>query len=188
MATRADRNDKFTLSGDGSGEPSVAAGSDANAGVVGNDGGSPTEFVKPPEPGTGASVGDSATEPKRGRGRPKGSTNKPATGKTPGHQDIGAIEGAILSIHLILAQKIPEMALEPSEAKMLAEAVSRVSRHYPAVSAVITGKIADHVSLFTALTAVYGTRLLAIKNRMDNPPRETPSVVTPFPSQNFRPN
>ena len=84
----------------------------------------------------------------------------------------------------MLAARVPEMALEEAEAKLVAEAIGRVSRHYPQVSALLSGKIADHIALFTAVSAVYGTRLVAINARMNKEKAPAPiaSVITMMPN------
>lgn len=191
MAKKSGDGTPFTF---GSGEPTVSADGDSAGGNAIGDSvnvGSSQGFIDPES--VGKPAGDGTTpggEPiKRGRGRPKGSGASASTtsGKASNNQDIGAIEATLLSIHMMLAVRVPEMAIEPSEAKLMAEAIARVSRHYPQVSAVITGKISDHIALFTAFSAVYGTRLLAIKKRMDdakNVPQNAPNVVTLTPNSN----
>lgn len=91
---------------------------------------------------------------------------------------------------LVASTKLPELAIEPGEARMLAEAIARVSRHYPTVAAVMTGKISDHIALFTAVSAVYGTRFIAIQQKLKNPPPlNNPNVVTMTQERGpFRPN
>lgn len=57
------------------------------------------------------------------------------------------------------------MEINELEATRLAEGIVRVEKYYPAVSAVISGRIADHVALASTLIAVYGVRFAAIKVR-----------------------
>lgn len=58
------------------------------------------------------------------------------------------------------------MELSKPEADSIAEGIARVEKYYPAVSAVISGRIADHVALIAAVGSVYGPRMLAIKMRV----------------------
>ena len=114
---------------------------------------------------------------KRRRGRPKGSTSATKAGHSA---DIGAIQATLVSLHMIVATRIPEMKLEDAEAKMLAEAIARVEKYYPVVSSVITGRIADHVALVTALGAVYGTRIIAIQARLNEDRKAASATVIPI--------
>jgi hypothetical protein len=84
----------------------------------------------------------------------------------------------------MLAIKVPEMAMEESEAKLLAERIKAVEKYYPAISSIMSGKIADHVALAAVMGEVYGTRLVAIKLRMDKERATQPNNVTKFPNAN----
>jgi len=57
------------------------------------------------------------------------------------------------------------MEINEIEAQRLAEGIARVEKYYPAVSAIISGKIADHIALGSTLIAIYGMRFSAIKIR-----------------------
>jgi len=80
------------------------------------------------------------------------------------------------------------MAIEEQEAKTLAEAIQRVEKHYPGMSAVMRGKVMDHVALVGAVGSVYGTRLAAIgirikreKDEAKKPPASNaPGTVVQF--------
>ena len=188
MAKEPRARDTFSLNEPIGTTPIVEPGNDGNKANLGTDGGSSSEFVDPQAARNASGDGTASDAPKR-RGRPPGSKNNAP--KAASNQDIGAIEATLLSIHIVLVARIPEMAIEPAEAKMMAEAIARVSRHYPKVAAVMTGKIADHIALFTAVSAVYGTRLVAINERVKNPkpPLNNPNVVTMNPTgQPFRTN
>lgn len=60
--------------------------------------------------------------------------------------------------------RIPELAIEESEARSMAEAVTRVSRHYPALDN-ISEKAIDHANLAVVLCGIYGTRIAAYSMR-----------------------
>ena len=61
------------------------------------------------------------------------------------------------------ATKTPELFIEPSEAKLVADAIAAVERHY---SFGMSEKSADWANLMMALGTVYGTRLFAINARL----------------------
>lgn len=73
------------------------------------------------------------------------------------------------------------MKLEQAEADKVALAIARVERHYPSISGIITGKIADHLALATVAAEIYGTRIIAIAARkrmeQENPVRGTATVI-----------
>ncbi len=77
----------------------------------------------------------------------------------------------------MMAIRVPEMAIEEPEAKILAEAIVRVEAYYPRVREIVTGKIAAHGALILAIGQVYGTRLVAIKARVATEKRENSNVV-----------
>lgn len=103
----------------------------------------------------------------RRRGRPRGSTNK--TGKAKPSLDLSGVEKLLLSIHSGIAtlSHIPEFEIAESEAKSMAEAFSRVARHYPVLDR-ISEKTIDHVNLFTVMAGTYGSRVMAVKLRLQN--------------------
>jgi hypothetical protein len=60
---------------------------------------------------------------------------------------------------LAITLRVPELELEPEEAKRLETAIKRVSRHYPVN---VNQKQVDVAMLIYALGTVYGTRAVAI--------------------------
>lgn len=78
--------------------------------------------------------------------------------------DVDAVEHVLFSIHGMLAAMLsaPEMALDKDESKMLASAISNVSRHYDVEA---TQKQMDWANLATVCGMVYGTRIFAMRNR-----------------------
>ncbi len=168
MATRKPVGQPVVASGDAGGNPSVEGGNsdgdNVNLDVAG-------KTIDPAAARDGIGSGDDYTggtnkdgTATRKRGRKPGSTSGPKTQTGPS-ADIGAIQATILSFHAMLAVKIPEMEITDVEAQRLAEGIARVEKYYPAVSAVISGRIADHVALVAAVTSVYGVRFAAIKVR-----------------------
>jgi hypothetical protein len=69
-----------------------------------------------------------------------------------------------MSIHAMLsvALKVPEIALDQTEAAQLAAAIAGVERHY---NVGFSEKSADWVNLFMVIGAVYGTRVMAYRMR-----------------------
>jgi hypothetical protein len=179
---KGSRDDDFSLSPEpASGNSGDAGGAKGNSDVLGSASGKPEAFVDPQSARDAASGStETASDAPRKRGRPKGSINK-----TANITDLGAIQTTLLSIHiaLVAVTKIQELSLEEKEAAMMATAIANVSRHYPTLSGVINGKIADHVALFTALTAVYGSRFIAYEARMraERAKPINPNVVTMTP-------
>lgn len=138
---------------------------------------------------TGGTNKDGSPTKKRGRKAGTKASSGPNYSQAVA-PDLGALSSLLLSLHKMIAVKIPEMELEKAEADLLAEGVARVERHYPVVSGILTGKVADHVALATALATVYGTRIAAIKMRRDaeratvvnpaQPPQNNTATVHPF--------
>lgn len=122
-----------------------------------------------------ADSGDSGNSPKRGRGRPHGTTRKSNSGnsgtnrtatKTQSKNNSAlGIEQILLSIHMMMAgaTKIPEFNLTAEESKKLADAISAVNSHY---SVAIDPKIMAWVGLTTACVSVYAPRFVAYKMRV----------------------
>ncbi len=73
------------------------------------------------------------------------------------------------------------MAIEPAEAKMLAENIANVEKYYPVVSSLITGKIAAHGALLLAIGQVYGTRIVAIQARIKKEKAEPSGGTVIYP-------
>jgi hypothetical protein len=89
-------------------------------------------------------------------------------------------------MHAICASltKAPELLLEQSEAKILAENIANVAQYYP--DRVLTEKQTAWIGLGSALAAVYGTRYFAFiarrqKERVSRAaPAETSLNVVPM--------
>lgn len=117
---------------------------------------------------TGGSGGDSASsvgsDGKRKRGRPPGSRNNGTAAPKAAKVDISGIEKLLFSTHMMFAgfAKTPELAIDPAEAKTLAEATANVARHY---NVAISEKTQDWANFLMALGAIYGTRFVAIARR-----------------------
>lgn len=110
------------------------------------------------------------------RGRPVGSKN--GTRKALS-QDLESVEALLMSTHLMLAAMLDsaDFALEPDEAKKLAESLDRVKRLYPMN---FNPKIMAWMHLATTAGGIYGPRvflLLAAKK-----PKPGPKLV-PMPEQ-----
>lgn len=122
--------------------------------------------------------GQSGSEPpKRGRGRPKGSTSKAK--RTTDAIDLNGLEKLLISIHVGLAAitKSPEWEIDEGEAKSLAAASARCARHYPILDKV-GDKAIDHLNLISVLGGVYGTRIFAYSLRKSsNRAKPTAAVV-----------
>jgi len=84
----------------------------------------------------------------------------------------------LLSIHVGIATltKTPELELDETEAKRLAEALARVSRHYPILDK-IGEKSIDHANLIATVGGIYGSRMVAMKFRRA---AENATNVTPL--------
>lgn len=139
--------------------------------------------VDPSAESGGTGPGDNSTPgdgPKK-RGRPRGSTNSAKT-KASNNLDLDGVEKLLLTIHLGLAAvlKAPEFVLDESEAKSLATAFARVSRHYPVLQK-IGDKSIDHANLVTAAAGIYGTRIFAwnIRRAGEKARPASAQVITP---------
>lgn len=118
--------------------------------------------------GIGTGIGDTGIgQPKR-RGRPKGSKNRAqaaglkAVAQVPVDRD--AISAILLSIHAMVAgmAKIPELALDKSEANSVADAAAKVASLYDLTADI---KVIAWSNLAMSLGMVYGTRIVAIRER-----------------------
>lgn len=142
----------------------------------GNDGNSINEdgyiVIDPTAVGTGAGAGNSDGgnpdgEPiKRRRGRPPGSGRKAGTpGKAKTSQvDISGLEKILLSMHTMIAAavKAPELAIKEDEAKILASAVSEVSKYYDIG---ISEKAQAWTNLTMVCGAIYGPKIFMMVNK-----------------------
>jgi ArsR family metal-binding transcriptional regulator len=86
----------------------------------------------------------------------------------------------------MMAVRVPEMRIEEDEAKNLATCIANVERHYPRVSALFHGKVADHVALGTAIVSIYGTRFAVIGMRIKSE-KEAEANPMRYPSRNNSP-
>lgn len=144
----------------GNGEPvsavdSASGGNDFAPGLI---------LIDPGNIGDSGSNNGSATDtagdtPKR-RGRKPGSTY--ASKKGAANLDVNGVESILYSAHAMLAGifKAQEFALDKTEAKSLAEAISNVSRHYDVAA---TQKSIDWTNLLMVCGMVYGTRFVAMR-------------------------
>jgi hypothetical protein len=130
--------------------------------------------------------GDSGRTSRR-RGRPPGSGRKAGAEKAP--KNLEGIEALLLSVHAMGAMilQTPELALDPSEAKQLSEAIQQVSQFYPVG---LSPKTLAWINLSMVAGGLYGTRIVAIYNRtktnakprLQNTVREMP--IQQGPAQN----
>ena len=98
---------------------------------------------------------------RRGRGRPRGSRN--ATEKSV-PANISGIEKTLLTLHMMLGAVVaPELALSDDAAREYAAAIQNVNRHYN--YKVFDQKTQDWLNLGMLISAVYGSRFVAIRNR-----------------------
>lgn len=148
-------------------EPAGTSG--GNKRGTGNAGsGSGPTIVDPVDVGgtaTGGPDSDTGTG-NRSRGRPRGTASSGASQKEkPNAFRLAGMESTLLSIHTMLAAmtQVPEMMIDPAEAKSLVTCAENVARHY-AVGG-MTEKTVDWLNLFMALGAVYGTRIVAVNAR-----------------------
>lgn len=89
--------------------------------------------------------------------------------------DLSGLESLLLAVHLGLSglTKHPEFALQPEEAKALAEAGARVARHYDFVQ---TQKAMDWAALGMVAASLYGPRLMAVAMQPRTPRRPPPAA------------
>ncbi len=138
----------------------------------GESGGIPT--VEP------TSIPRGSDEPKRGRGRPKGSsTGAAASGSARAteketSQDLTAI---LLSTHMMLAAflQVPELELDANEAKRLGDAVARVNKLYGGF--MLSEKSMAWINLMMAGGAVYGPRVVAYGVRAKKERKKEPVTI-----------
>lgn len=111
---------------------------------------------------TTATPGEPAA-PRR-RGRKPGSKNRTSQ-KTSA--DLGLIAGSVVFIHSVIAGAlaVPELELSDDEAQKLTKASLDVAAHYNAVP---DEKTMAWLSLGAAVGAIYGTRYMAWRVRMQN--------------------
>lgn len=114
----------------------------------------------PIDPASVAASNGDFTERKR-RGRPPGSGNK--TKSVPA--GISGIEKTLFGIHQMLGAIIaPELALGEDDAHQMADAISAVNRHYQI--RMFDAKTQDWLNLIMVAGAMYGSRVVAIRERV----------------------
>lgn len=129
-------------------------------------------------PTTGTDTGtDTGT---RRRGRPRGSANRNTSSTTKVPKNLEGIESLLLSVHAMGAMILstPELALEQSEAKSLANAISQVSSFYS--YGIISPKTMAWINLAMVTGGLYGTRIVAIRNRVKEESKQKKQTPKPF--------
>lgn len=123
---------------------------------------------------------DSGNAPKR-RGRKPGTKNAPKEKAS----NLAGLESLLLSVHVMGSTllKIPELAIDQKEAKLLADAIQGVAEHYPMV---IDPKYAAIANLVMVGIGIYGTRVFAYSNRIKREKsRNLEAVAEPTPIDSF---
>src|SRR4029077_18805622 len=110
------------------------------------------------------------------RGRPKGSRN--ASGKQSSKEVSQDLTSLLFSAHLMLAAlvKIPELKIDESEAKIMADAVARVNKEFGVQ--IMSPKTAALVNLGMATVTVYGPRVVAVVNNAKMKKKGTATAQT----------
>jgi hypothetical protein len=164
------KQEPITILG-GNTDPAIGVGGESDGAVdAGNHTGGAAEAAAPGlividpaelggRDGSGDGSGGNAGpgEPaKRRRGRPRGSTNRRSQ-KAP-DINVNGLESILLSAHAMLAGIVqsPTLALDPTEAKQLSEAIAQVGRHYDMS---VPAKTLDWTNLLMVCGAVYGPRV-----------------------------
>jgi hypothetical protein len=93
--------------------------------------------------------------------RKKRGPNKPKSGTKKAKETIAPF---IMFIHNVMATKVPEMMLEEKEAEQLSDAYSSFCEHHDIP--VLSDKRISEINLVMAIFTVYGTRAMAIRNRL----------------------
>lgn len=137
------------------------SGADDTAGNANNGDFGGATVIDPVGAIGGGGNGSGNPEPKRGRGRPRGPGTAGKSAKKAAQIDINGLEKILLSAHAFLAaiSKTPEIVIDETEAKALADGAAKVARHY---NIIISEKSQDWANFIMALAAVYGTRLVAM--------------------------
>ncbi len=174
------------------GEP-IGAGvidTDFIAGTESGPDGGP-EIVIDPAAASAERRGDNSDGPgaaKRGRGRPAGSgkKEKPETQARPeisGKLDLDSLNFTLFYAHALLAKatKTPELELDETEAKTLAQSAMNVMNHYNIKA---SQKAIDWGNFLLTAGIIYGGKLHAVSERHALAKRgkqeESQSVVAPF--------
>jgi len=119
--------------------------------------------------------GDGYSGGRKRRGRPIGSRN--AT-KTQAENLVGNIEALLVSIHFGVATmlSVPELEIDPSEAKAMSELVSEAQRLYPLA---ISEKKIFWSKVCVTLGTIYGSRAVAIAKK---PVKKKEPILMPTPT------
>lgn len=122
-------------------------------------------------PGSGSDDATAGQPEKKRRGRKPGSTNKSSGSKAQSSLDVNGVEALLFSMHNLLAtvSNTQELALDKTESKMLAEGVANVARHYDLGA---TQKSIDWANLIQCVGLIYGTRIYAIRSRVQKERRD----------------
>lgn len=124
-----------------------------------------------------ASDRDSGTDNGTGkRPRKKRGPNKRTTGAKKAQDSIAPF---VMMIHTLMASKVPEMAMTPDEAERVSSAYVNFCEHHDIP--ILSAKRLSEVELVSMLWMVYGTRVIAIRNRMKEDARAAKARnVTPI--------
>lgn len=156
---------------------------DAGNGDDGNQGNAGVDF------GTLADSGASAGEPASGSGsgrkrrsdagQPRGPRGGTGQEKKVGNLDLSGIEGLLIGIHALIAQRTNCEAWEltEDEAKGFLKACGNVARHYGVKQ---TQRTIDHIALFASLGTIYGTRIMAYRVQKMSEQSEHPNGENVF--------
>jgi hypothetical protein len=107
----------------------------------------------------GADSGSGDTTGKRER--KKRGPNKRTTGAKKAQDSIAPF---VQMIHALMAAKIPEMELEPEEAERVSSAYIGFCQHHDIP--ILSAKRMSEIELISMIWMVYGTRVIAIRNRI----------------------
>lgn len=171
MATKPDQN-PFELGGTTGAIPTIEPGEIGSAGSGGDRASAGTASA-----GT-ASAGTIGSEPKRKRGRPRGSKNR-ISEKAALSVNTDAITAILLSGHAMLAgiTKTPELVLDEREASAISDSAAKVASFYDVTA---DPKIVAWANLAMILGMVYGTRFVAVSMRKKNERKTRTDNVRPI--------
>jgi hypothetical protein len=129
------------------------------------------EGIETADPDTSGTSDTGTADTIKRRGRPKGSKNASKTSDA-----VEGLTGILLNVHAMLSVlvKCPELVIEESEAKKLSKAITQVAEFYPVE---LAPKVVAWVNLTICCGAIYGTRVIAISNRLKNAPKEKPRMA-----------
>jgi len=131
---------------------------------------------------------DASEQPRRGRGRPRGSSGASTkSSRADQKQATTDLTGILLSIHLMAASivQVKELELDEKEAQRLSAAINRVNVLYGGF--ILPEKQLAWINLAVTMGHVYGPRAMAYKLRMKTEAEEKkaksgPGVITMQPS------